>query len=627
MKALALLISLMFAAEALAVAPYGFKGQNQPGVQYSNVLQFPNNQVTKLNGINSLVETGNRNLLANPEFESVNYSAAWVVTGAATVSEELVNPLNGRKSFKAVMLSNNIEIYQDTNLYAGVLGGTQGYVNATCSNTAPSATICARFNGVVGTGNSCITLATDGRKKDYEIPIVFGSTSTGVEVYTTGSVSGTLICDNMEVSDKPRTPEVAQAQLAFSGYFATTASAVTTDTGTSLATPAVIAAIPGPTVLESGVCSLQTTDANRFEWTANNCPPGKYVVRANPYVGTSGAATACLRITDGTTNGRSFCQLTNTTTSANAYVEAEFTYTSSGNRTFTIQVAAASGSVSMDASASLRELKFSATYYPPASAIYSQPCNDPRQCENEFSANLDSAGTVSGENLDFINGNAASGGTGIKTVTWNTGIFTADPNCVLTVVGGSSASNELHIEISASSSTSLTYETASTGADANFAAKLVCQKSPPDYKAQNQITGTFANVVTAPGISKPKTCYYAFGQSGATLAAPTECSSGPCGEVYDSCGAITPPAGGTGLYTDLTIANGTYAASTPLRCDCAAYDTTSTQARDCRPYFITGDQTWSTNSSGGALLNFVSTDTDGIAQTAYVILECTGQAP
>lgn len=148
--------------------------------------------------------------------------------------------------------------------------------------------------------------------------------------------------------------------------------------------------------------------------------------------------------------------------------------------------------------------------------------------------------------------------------------------------------------------------------------------------------GTNGQILRSNGAAAPtwvsssltdKTCVYAFGGTSATLASPTECTSGTCVEVYDSCSAISPPSWvATATYTNIVIANGTYANSVPLMCTCSAFDTNANQPRDCPFYFDTGDSTWSTNSSGGATLNIQSTNQDS-AQTSYVIFTCVGTAP
>lgn len=125
-----------------------------------------------------------------------------------------------------------------------------------------------------------------------------------------------------------------------------------------------------------------------------------------------------------------------------------------------------------------------------------------------------------------------------------------------------------------------------------------------------------------------KTCFYGFGGGSATLSAPTECTTGTCVEVFDSCSAGSPPSwGSASLYSDLTFASGTWANSVFIKCDCIAYDESSSQGRACHEYFVTGDNTWQTDGSGGYTMNIFTTNEAGTQATAYVQVECTGQAP
>lgn len=144
----------------------------------------------------------------------------------------------------------------------------------------------------------------------------------------------------------------------------------------------------------------------------------------------------------------------------------------------------------------------------------------------------------------------------------------------------------------------------------------------------NWITGGSTGMST-PGISKPKTCYYAFGGASATLASPTVCSTGTCVEVFDSCKAISPPSrSSAGVYADLTIANGTFAANSFIDCKCKSWATAASSQRDCDGMFETGDNTWATNSSGGYVLGSIGTHgSTGTYADTYVSFVCEGSAP
>jgi hypothetical protein len=243
-----------------------------------------------------------------------------------------------------------------------------------------------------------------------------------------------------------------------------------------------------------------------------------------------------------------------------------------------------------------------------------------------FSAKVSSADVVSDENLNWINGDCTNATAGKITCNFNSGIFTVSPNCTATPL--TVDNNTTSVMIDTISSSQVILSTSRADAYQNIGIHLICQKQGADFKPQQTITGTFAEMVKAPGISKPKTCYYAFGGASATLASPTECASGTCVEVYDSCGTGTPPAfSATGTYLDITFASGTFALNSPISCSCSAFPTTSATGRRCNFYFVSGDSTWSSNSSGGAVLNFYTTDAAATASNSYAIIKCEGQAP
>jgi hypothetical protein len=150
--------------------------------------------------------------------------------------------------------------------------------------------------------------------------------------------------------------------------------------------------------------------------------------------------------------------------------------------------------------------------------------------------------------------------------------------------------------------------------------------------------GTNGQILRSNGAAAPswftssltdKTCTYNYGGASATLASPTECTTGTCVEVYDSCSAGSPPTwgGSTGDYSNITFSNGTFANSTALNCRCSGYDITTGGIRPCTVYFQTGDQTWSSTSSGGAVVNAYTQNQSGTGFDTYVTLTCIGTAP
>ena len=457
----------------------------------------------------------------------------------------------------------------------------QGYVQKSCSNTAPNVQLCARGAGVTST-TDCVTLATDGAWKQYEIPVVLSATSNGISLAAT-STTGTTICDEGYVGlISGKTPEVAQAQLAGEAYFAGTTNCTWTRTSTTVGAFGTDADCPGPTIVRQNIGSWQTTDSDLPRVTVNSLPAGDYVAKFIVPANITGNAFYGIAIHDGTTTcepslGTSFL-------SANGVsvvpVECSFSYTSPGNRSFELYAASSANTAQVQnnsASAPRISLKFILEYYPPASKIYSQQCqNNPTACENVFSATISASGVVSGENLDWINGNCSVSSGYI--CNFNSGIFTTTPSCATSLIN--SDNNAKYHKIKSVSSSAVTGFTSNTGSGfVAFPMSIVCQKTDADFKAQNVITGTFAEMMKVPGVSKP--VQFGFRSSAA-------CTTGSCpGTFYgDTIGAGSVAFTSTGTYTT-TIPAGKCAAtpwctgglqafvSTQFRCNTSASSATS----------------------------------------------------
>lgn len=614
-----------------AVAPYGFRGQNQTAVQYSNVLQFPNNQVTKIGGINSLVETGNRNILVNPSFEHETFSTSWTSAGTATNSAETSSPLSGKKSFRISATAQTIQVYQDSTLYASVLSGTQGVIRFSASTTNDvDTTVCQRAAGVELTGaNNCVTLVAGGVKRNYEIPVVLSATSNGVEV-SAASTTGVTILDDFEISDSLSLPEVSQAQLVASGFFASTASANLSRTSTSLGAFTTVAAFPGPTYnINDWGCA--TTDANKFVVTCSNVPAGRVVFKAyfSTFVGS--AANTSFAIFDGTTTATSQAGGSGTAL-APSVVFGDFNYTQGGARSFEPYAASSSSTVTMSVDATGGgggNPRFEIIYYPPASKIYSQQCqNNPTSCENVFTARLDgtTCALISGsENIAGWITSTSKPGTGHCRVDYSGLGLTVIPNGNVSQVwaGGTKFAELLNPTTTTMDFTSSSVAGALTD---TVEYHVSITKQGADFKEKSQITGTFKEVPTTPGYSNPVTYKTMNGGASATLAAPTVCAATPCVEVEDlnsKWSACT--RAGTGVYQCIA-ANGTWANSVSVECECESFSATSGQVSDCSPY-NNGNNTWATNSSGGLTIGINTTTKAGVSTDAYFSLWCKANAP
>ena len=87
-KLSAILLLWSFSAQAGSLPPATIKGQSDLGVAPTTFnLQVPGNQITRLGGVNALIETGNESILANPGAEgtSINLAAYADAAGVSPV--------------------------------------------------------------------------------------------------------------------------------------------------------------------------------------------------------------------------------------------------------------------------------------------------------------------------------------------------------------------------------------------------------------------------------------------------------------------------------------------------------------------------------------------------------------
>lgn len=112
--------------------------------------------------------------------------------------------------------------------------------------------------------------------------------------------------------------------------------------------------------------------------------------------------------------------------------------------------------------------------------------------ETVYSANSSSGGTISRENVDFINGNCGVTSTSIYTCSFVSGVFTQIPKCVVTSVH---ASGRLGSIISQSTSQIVVRTFDDSGANVAMDWNIICQLTGTDYDNARK---TYDNVPFSP---------------------------------------------------------------------------------------------------------------------------------
>jgi hypothetical protein len=609
------------AAKWIAVSD-SILGQSQEGTdQEVSEFQVPNKLLTQIDTGKYLVESGNKNILENPSFEHSTLTTGWTTSGCVSSSETTI-VASGKKSLKMTCTAQTLNANQDSTLYASQLGGLNSMRFIAVRSNVAGVKVCSGGSGTASTTN-CVNVASDSRWDYYSIPTVFDGTSNGIYVKSDSSITGDIYIDDASI--EPLFLDVLdESRIAGESIFAANANCLWTRTSTTQGAFTADADCNGPTIKYSSMGSWQTTDVDLPVQTINNLPAGVYKATfyINPYMAV--AANGSVAITDGTTT----CEATAimaTPALTTLPVSCVFRYTEAGNRSFTIHGSSASSSVNIDGRTGTGysyNNRFQLDYYGSFKS-YSASCGV--NCVDTFTAKVSSGGVVSDENIDWINGN--SSGTGLYTLTFNSGIFTVAPNCFVTQSNESGVASRT-VKLGSTTSSTVEIRTQDdVDAAANLAFNISCQKQGTDFVASRTIVGSFKEVPETPGINKIKTCYYKFGGASSTLVAPTNFTTGTATEIEDNCGTGTPPTyAGTGLYANITFASGTFANSSPVHCDCRAFSTTTDVTVRCDPYFITGDNTWASNSSGGYVLN-VATYNGSPTVNSHVTLRCDGYKP
>jgi hypothetical protein len=583
------------------------------------------------------------NILSNPGIESGKVD--WTLT-AGTYAKESTIKVAGAYSAKLTLSSQTLAFYQDSTSYASQFAGTvQGLAYARVKTTVSGIFVCARQAGATVLTN-CAPVDNSGTWGLYKVPFVLGATSNGIAIVsgtvssglvTVGNVTGDVYVDDTSVSVGNITDtgapsmESMTAAVAFGSMLDVTAelrfpttspftvsgdsSLITyTDDSGNTRTKFVAAKPVYITAFMSG--SITTTNSFvqiRVNGTAVGT--GSHIRTA----GDNSTATWTGKLNTGDyltydagtaiNSGTIYAAITATA------VAASNTYTAPINSRSTYRVDTSngygSGSTMIPRFTNVRSntltgatctdsstLGLTCTVTEPA--MYSiQHCNAYSAGAGWLGISLNSASlTTAVQSLtqaELLAMEYSKGGTETQCPTWTGMLATGD------VV-------RPHMNSATISSALSSWTMSKIGG--------------------NTIYGNFKDVIIAPNTGVLKTCYYAFGGASATLASPTECTTGTCVEVYDSCNAGSAPTwASTSVYNNLTFANGTWANTTPVHCSCGAYDTVAASIRECDLYFDTSDQSWASTSSGGMVLNLYAKTGPAVENTTYINVKCEGVAP
>lgn len=577
MKNLFLLACLFFIQNSLAVAPYGIKGQAQSQTLYSNVHQFPNQNVTNIGGINALVYDSG--LIFDGGFESATaFQGHTIVSGSSyfAVVTTASDVLDGKKTARVTCFnaapSGVCKIEQTVNLGTPRLRGFPMLLSVRVDSSPDQPlTFCAKIDGVE---KDCVT----GYKGYLTIPTQAGSTSVGYTLSKNEYVSPlTSFFDSIkvEITETVTNQPAVIKRVGFTPSHQGFGTLSSVDCGYSSSGDKVF--------LDCSFASTSPTGVQARVYLPNSWTI-KSDTSSNKQVGVGSISLVGTAVrTVLASNGNNYLTFSVNNTSGtsplanqNGNFIIDSTYTFSFFAEFTVNELASSV------------------------PTYSDRCRDPRNCETVFSAKVSAAGVVTSENLDFINGNASVTNSTFS-YTFNTSLFSVAPSCQAVTQTGTVISAIISSAVTTSSLQVLTFNTTTGAATSGQAVahEIICQRQGQDYinAKVNQIVGSFKDYVKTPNTATGKV-----GFCSAKISA-TGVISDQLGGCFASCtNATTPVCTFTSNYWR--------SGSVP---NCSFVNTSGTQ-------FIQGTATVSSTTFSGAY-----TDGASVPQSGTRMYQCHGE--
>jgi len=192
-KLFAILFSLSVQA---GLPPTTLSGQSSATKPTTFGTQVPYSQATSLGGVNSLIETGNENMLVDPNMEAVGVTAYTCTSGTCTKTSTAGEFTSGKQALKVALSAQALNVSQSVSTTSGIQ--VQGVVGV--AYKVPSAVtdfqICSL---VAGSEQTCVPSANiiaDGLYHSIEIPVTMTAGSTvGIKAKTTATYTQNIFLD------------------------------------------------------------------------------------------------------------------------------------------------------------------------------------------------------------------------------------------------------------------------------------------------------------------------------------------------------------------------------------------------------------------------------------------------
>lgn len=348
-------------------APF-VKGIGSTGLGNSaSTILVPNQQSTKINAYQALIETGNKNLLINPSFEHSIITTGWSISNAT--ASKVSGP---DKNALRLTLTGALSVVQDSTLNAANLIELQGVASIKIkTSTVDGLKVCARNDGVTTT--LCVNVPKDGKWKEPTIPFSLSGTSNGIAIVSTGT-TGTVDLDDSAVGTSLPIQGVGGAKLMGTVTITGCAAAWSTASGTF----ASFATQTGCSYSTTGQALAPSTNIPAIKFAS--LPAGDYRLEYEGLIGSSGAANnAFFQFSDGTNTAREQSEWNGSggaTLETNG-INQSISYSSAqSNVTLSIKAKVVGSATASIYGSTANPGVIKVWYFPPESKIYSQASQD-----------------------------------------------------------------------------------------------------------------------------------------------------------------------------------------------------------------------------------------------------------
>lgn len=405
--------------------------------------------------------------LINPSFEQ-GYKG-WSITGDCTQSLESDIPLLN-KTLKLTCVNQSFTVKQNVDLSGFV--DQQALLTSQVKASVDGMTVDSLANDVVQSTISVIA----GDYKSVSIPIKVNSINNGVQ-YSATSVTGDFYIDNVSLRLAPDLVydinNVDTDWIAYTPTFTGFGTVTGIDieykrvgdslkvrgyftSGTPTATEAQIS-LPDSLIIKGGSSTSISGSYGRSASTAN---AGGFIL---------------------STSGDSFVNMASPQVFSN-------TATISLNAVNGDNVAGSGERVSLEFEIPIQGWSTGRTQ------VVNQQTELTAATANEFSAIIESDGTVTTENYNWIDGNCTVTNTSNFDCNFVSGIFTQAPSCTVVNIRNATSAADAQAHIISQSTADVNYLTEAASSLIAYGASLKCSKQGNDVNKSQTIVGKFANI-------------------------------------------------------------------------------------------------------------------------------------